>query len=164
MSYPSQQRRRFQKKNARATNASWRVKPPTEGQTVVLRRIERETGQQFPPSITRGEASDVIGRRFADDPEARRAHRRATRARRRSRRRSRPGTKRHGAATASNPYGWLFGVGQSFEQEKAEIRRAMESGLTEQYMAMQAQARQLDRTSATATDDAGEGMRPRTET
>lgn len=83
MSYRSQQRRRFRRINAATSNASWRDRPPTEHQARVLRRIERETGRKFSPSITRGEASDVIGSRLAENPDAHRAHRRATRARKR---------------------------------------------------------------------------------
>ncbi len=85
MSYRSQQRRRFQRINAQPSGASWRDQPPTKKQARVLRRIEHETGRRFPPSITRGEASDVIGARFEQDPDAGRAHRRANRARRRAR-------------------------------------------------------------------------------
>ena len=84
VSYRSQQRRRFTRINARSSSAGWRDQPPTEHQARVLRRIERETGKKFPPSITRGEASDVIGSRLAENSDARRAHR-ATRARKRAR-------------------------------------------------------------------------------
>lgn len=138
MSYRSQQRRRFRKINGRSSDASWRAKRPTEHQARVLRLIEQETGQQFLPSITRGEASDVISVRFKEKPEADRAHRRS-RARRRSRRHRPAATEGGGAARDSDPHGWRFGVGQSAEEEQAEIRRAMKSGLTEQYMALQAQ-------------------------
>jgi len=84
VSYRSQKSRHFRRINARSPSANWRDQPPTENQLGVLRRIERETGQQFGPSITRGEASDAIRSRLAEDPDARRAHQRARRARKRA--------------------------------------------------------------------------------
>ncbi|MCA1707000.1 MAG: hypothetical protein LC808_28545, partial [Actinobacteria bacterium] len=86
VSYGSRQQRRFKHINGRSPDASWRNRPPTKEQLRVLRRIERETGQPFLPTITRGEASDLIGFRFAENAEARRAHRRATRVRQRAKR------------------------------------------------------------------------------
>jgi hypothetical protein len=72
------------KRNAKSPNALWRQDPATEFQWKVLRRIGRETRRRFPESITRGEASEIIGRRFAEDPAARRRHRRAQAQRRKS--------------------------------------------------------------------------------
>jgi hypothetical protein len=50
----------------------------------VLHRIEGETGEGFAPRLTGGEASDIIAKRFAENAEAKRAHRRARQARRRA--------------------------------------------------------------------------------
>ena len=50
----------------------------------VLRRIERETGRTLADSMTKGEASDLLSERFAQDERAERAHRRSQRARRRA--------------------------------------------------------------------------------
>ena len=68
-------------------DAAWRDGPATDRQWHVIRRIEDETGQRFPESLTKGQASDIIRRRQVEDPEARRAMRRAYRRRRRERRR-----------------------------------------------------------------------------
>ena len=84
MSRRTRQRKRFQKRNAQRPDAKWRAEPATELQWRVLRRIERETGAAFPPSMTKGQASDAIARRLAEDLDARRAARRAARARKRA--------------------------------------------------------------------------------
>jgi len=70
-------------RDKRSSAAAWRSLPATELQWAVLRRIEAASGVRFDGAITRGEASDRIGERFATDDDARRAGRRARRARRR---------------------------------------------------------------------------------
>jgi hypothetical protein len=72
------------KRNVRSENAKWRIKPATELQWQVLRRIERETGRTLADSMTKGEASDLISQRFAEHERAGPAHRRSQRARRRA--------------------------------------------------------------------------------
>jgi hypothetical protein len=72
------------KRNRTSVNASWRTEPATEPQWQVLRRIERETGRTLADSMTKGEASDLLSERFAQDERAERAHRRSKRARRRA--------------------------------------------------------------------------------
>lgn len=76
--------RTHQRINARHANAKWRSEPATEQQWKVLRRIGSETGQVFDIAITRGEASEIIGGRFATDDSAARWHRRSQARRRRS--------------------------------------------------------------------------------
>jgi hypothetical protein len=71
------------KRNAQSQSARWRTEPASELQGQVLRRIERETGQTFADSMTKGEASDLISQRFAEYERAAHAHRRSKRARRR---------------------------------------------------------------------------------
>jgi hypothetical protein len=39
---------------------------------------------------------------------------------------------------------WKFGVGQTLMQERQEIERAKRNGLTDEYMAAQAQARMAE--------------------
>lgn len=72
------------KKNLNSPNAGWRNEPASARQWRVLRRIERETGHEFPASISRGEATEAISERFANNGLAARAHRRAERARKRA--------------------------------------------------------------------------------
>jgi hypothetical protein len=69
------------KRNLRSETARWRTEPATELQWKVLRRIERATGRTFADSMTKGEASERITQRFAQDDHAARAHRRSQRAR-----------------------------------------------------------------------------------
>lgn len=83
MSYRSNNRRVFRKINAANNNARWRADPATERQWTVLRRMGRETGQRFPDTITRGEASALIAERFKQNPQARHQANRARRKRRR---------------------------------------------------------------------------------
>lgn len=83
MSYSSQRRRRFRTINARSPNAGWRNERASELQRQVLRRIEQETGSSFPDSITKGEASEIIGFHFRQNHQARKAARRASPARKR---------------------------------------------------------------------------------
>ena len=72
---------RFRRLNGEKESAEWRALPATAAQWAVLRRVGRETGVRFPESMTRGDASEVIGARFAADPSASRASRRAHRRR-----------------------------------------------------------------------------------
>ncbi len=72
------------KRNVRSESAKWRTKPATELQWAGARRIERETGRTLADSMTKGEASDLLSERFAQDERAERAHRRSQRARRRA--------------------------------------------------------------------------------
>lgn len=67
--------------NSRRASARWRDEPASPNQLRVLARIARETGRSFSEAITKGQASDIIGDRFARDPAARQAHRRAQRRR-----------------------------------------------------------------------------------
>lgn len=76
------------KRDAMSESANWRRAPVTQAQRKVLDRIMSESGRPVAVSITRGEASDLIGRRFDEDREARSAARRAHRARRRAARRA----------------------------------------------------------------------------
>jgi hypothetical protein len=71
----------------RAPNAGWRQLPPTDRQLAVLARIARENTDTVSTTLTRGEASDIINARAANDVIAARALRRAERARRRAQRR-----------------------------------------------------------------------------
>ncbi|MDP8943094.1 MAG: hypothetical protein M3N16_03100 [Actinomycetota bacterium] len=135
MSRRSAKARRFRKVNARKRNARWRDEPASERQRTVLRRIERDTGERFAADITRGEASEAIARRFAEDGDARRAAQRAERARRRG---ERMGAR--GRPTADGP-AWRFGAGQTAREERQEIKEAMRSGRGGEYMAAQADAR-----------------------
>lgn len=77
-------RRKF---GARQPNAKWRKRPPTDAQMKVLRRIAWERNEPV-ADVTRGEASDIIGRRIATFPTVRRASRRAKAARKRSQRKA----------------------------------------------------------------------------
>jgi hypothetical protein len=70
------------KRNARSPNAKWRSEPATERQREVLRLIAAETGRTFSPEITRGEASELIAGRFAENEIATARHRRRRRERR----------------------------------------------------------------------------------
>lgn len=83
----SKNSRTFKKRNLNSPNAGWRNEPASAHQRRVLRRIERETGHEFPASISRGEATEAISARFSTDHFAAQAHRRAERARKRAARR-----------------------------------------------------------------------------
>jgi len=72
------------RRNVRSEDASWRTEPAPSFSGQVLRRIERETGRTLADPMTKGEASDLISERFAEDEHAAHAHRRSQRARRRA--------------------------------------------------------------------------------
>ena len=61
-------------RNAQSESARWRAEPATEVQWRVLQCIERETGQTLADSMTKGEASDLIGARLPQDEHAACAH------------------------------------------------------------------------------------------
>ncbi|MGI8462581.1 MAG: hypothetical protein ACR2OC_13270 [Solirubrobacterales bacterium] len=124
MSQTSKERKRQLKRDN--GHGAWRREPATEIQLAVLRRIATETGRTFATTITRGEASELIGERLGSNPEARAAHRRAERARRRDDQRL--------VNPAAN---WRFGDKQTAEQEAAEVRRAQRDGLEQVYMELQ---------------------------
>jgi hypothetical protein len=104
----------------------WRSAPATPDQLKVLRRIANESGRTFSTEVTRGEASDLISERLAENPKAARAHQRAERKRRRAKQRL--------INPAAN---WRFGERQTPEQEQAEIGQARREGLEPIYAKLQ---------------------------
>ena len=108
------------------SNAAWRRRPASDHQLRVLRKIATETGKTFATTITAGEASELIERRFASNPKAARAHHKAERKRRQLDQRL--------LNPAAN---WRFGDKQTAEQEQAEIKKARRDGLEPVYLELQ---------------------------